>query len=110
MKASMVFLRKRVADEVPNDDEAIFMASPDNIGYDATGRKTARVTVKNEDEKRKVEIHSSDFFDTEITFEMALAAGAGRDEWQECSRRILENTGVLGRYRAFEKDPNPFFV
>jgi type I restriction enzyme M protein len=40
VKASIVFLRKRAADEKPSDDEAIFMAAPARIGYDATGRKT----------------------------------------------------------------------
>ena len=39
VKASLVFLRKRAEDETPSDDEAIFMAAPENIGYDATGRK-----------------------------------------------------------------------
>lgn len=40
VKASIVFLRKRAQKEIPNPDEAIFMASPQHIGYDATGRKT----------------------------------------------------------------------
>lgn len=39
VKASVVFLRKRAEDETPDDDEAIFMAAPEKIGYDATGRK-----------------------------------------------------------------------
>ncbi len=39
VKASVVFLRKRATDETPSDDEAIFMAAPEKIGYDATGRK-----------------------------------------------------------------------
>lgn len=39
VKASVLFLRKRAEDEVPDDNEAIFMAAPENIGYDATGRK-----------------------------------------------------------------------
>jgi type I restriction enzyme M protein len=39
VKASLVFLRRRGADEKPSDDEAIFMAAPAMIGYDATGRK-----------------------------------------------------------------------
>lgn len=39
VKASLVFLRKRGIDEIPNDNEPIFMATPENIGYDATGRK-----------------------------------------------------------------------
>lgn len=40
VKASVIFVRKRSENELPNDDEAIFMAAPDEIGYDATGRKT----------------------------------------------------------------------
>ena len=40
VKASVIFVRKRAKNEVPNDDEAIFMAAPELIGYDATGRKT----------------------------------------------------------------------
>lgn len=40
VKASLIFVRKRKANENPNDDEAIFMAAPELIGYDATGRTT----------------------------------------------------------------------
>lgn len=40
VKASIVFFRKRATDEQPSDDEAIFMAAPELIGYDATGRET----------------------------------------------------------------------
>lgn len=110
VKASVVFLRKRAEDEVPDDDEAIFMAAPANIGYDATGRKTARITVKNENGKTKVEIHATDLFETEVTFENAAAAGTGIKVWRERSRRVLGNSGVLGQFRAFEKKPEPFFV
>jgi len=39
VKASLVFLRRRAEKEKPRDDEAIFMAAPEKIGYDATGRK-----------------------------------------------------------------------
>lgn len=39
VKSSLVFLRKRAEDEKPDDNEAIFMAVPELIGYDATGRK-----------------------------------------------------------------------
>ena len=39
VKASVVFLRKRAEGEKPDDDEAIFMAVPEFIGYDATGRQ-----------------------------------------------------------------------
>jgi len=110
VKASVVFVRKRGVDEQPDDDEAIFMAAPANIGYDATGRKTFKVTVAKENGKRKVEVHSCDLFDTEVTFEKAPAPGTGVEEWQEKTRRVLTGTGVLGQYRAFEKKPEPFFV
>lgn len=40
VKASLIFVRKRDVSEKPDDNETIFMAAPDLIGYDATGRKT----------------------------------------------------------------------
>ena len=40
VKASVIFVRKRKPNENPDGNEAIFMASPELIGYDATGRKT----------------------------------------------------------------------
>ena len=40
VKASIVFLRRRADGEKLNDDEPIFMAAPELIGYDATGRET----------------------------------------------------------------------
>ena len=40
VKASVIFVRKRKANEKPDDEEAIFMAAPELIGYDATGKKT----------------------------------------------------------------------
>ena len=42
VKASIVFVRKRAIGEVPDIDEAVFMAAPDEIGYDATGRENER--------------------------------------------------------------------
>lgn len=110
VKASVVFLRKRAEDETPDDDEGIFMAAPANIGYDATGRKTFKVTVTKENGKQKTEIHSCSLFDTEVRFEKAPAPGTGVEEWQEKTRRVLPATGVLGQYRAFERKPEPFFV
>ena len=41
VKSSIIFVRKRAPGETPSDDEAIFMAAPETIGYDATGRETA---------------------------------------------------------------------
>ena len=40
VKASVIFVRKRNENEKPDENEAIFMAAPELIGYDATGRKT----------------------------------------------------------------------
>lgn len=40
VKASVIFVRKRKDNEKPDENEAIFMAAPEMIGYDATGRKT----------------------------------------------------------------------
>lgn len=40
VKASVIFVRKRKANEKPDENEAIFMAAPELIGYDATGRDT----------------------------------------------------------------------
>lgn len=41
VNASIVFVRKRCNGEKISPNEAIFMAAPELIGYDATGRKTA---------------------------------------------------------------------
>ena len=41
VKASVVFLRKRADGETPDDSEAVFMACPELIGYDATGAQCA---------------------------------------------------------------------
>lgn len=40
VKASIIFVRKRDINEKPDSSEPIFMAAPELIGYDATGRKT----------------------------------------------------------------------
>ncbi len=39
VKASLLFLRKRADGETPDESEAIFMAAPEKIGHDATGRE-----------------------------------------------------------------------
>ena len=40
VKASIIFVRKRSKNEKPKENETIFMAAPEMIGYDATGRET----------------------------------------------------------------------
>lgn len=109
VKASLVFVRKRATDETVHDDEAIFMAAPSSLGYDSTGRRSSRVSVKSANGRRKVEIHSTDLFDTEVTFEK-VAPGDGDDAWHETARRVAPDSGVLGQYRAFQKEPASFLA
>ena len=40
VKTSIIFLRRRDKGEKPSDDEVIFMALPELVGYDATGSRT----------------------------------------------------------------------
>jgi type I restriction enzyme M protein len=40
VKASIIFVRRRAMSEEPDPTEVIFMAAPEQIGYDATGRST----------------------------------------------------------------------
>ena len=62
VKASLVFLRKRAEDETPSDDEAIFMAAPEKIGYDATGRKCENQLSEVVEQYRKFEKNPKSFF------------------------------------------------
>ncbi len=62
VKASVVFLRKRAKDETPDDNEAIFMAAPENIGYDATGRKCANQLPEVIKQYRKFNKNPKPFF------------------------------------------------
>ena len=62
VKASIVFLRKRREDEKPDDNEAIFMASPELIGYDATGRKTENQLDKVVEQYRQFQRNPEPFF------------------------------------------------
>jgi type I restriction enzyme M protein len=62
VKASLVFLRRRAMDEKPKDDEAIFMAAPDKIGYDATGRKCENQLPEVVKQYREFERNPNPFF------------------------------------------------
>ena len=71
VKASIVFLRRLADGETVPDDTAIFMALADNIGYDATGRKTFAVEPEEEiPGVSKVERHCCDLFDYRVTYEL----------------------------------------
>lgn len=62
VKASVVFLRKRAENETPDDKEAIFMATPEKIGYDATGRKCENQLPDVVAQFRKFERNPKSFF------------------------------------------------
>jgi type I restriction enzyme M protein len=110
VKASLVFLRRLKDGETVPDDAPIFMALAENIGYDATGRKTFAVTVEKEvPEKEKVERHSCDLFDYRVHYEWSTA-NPKKPAWSERHREIIPDTGLVAQWRAFEKDPTPFFV
>ncbi len=110
VKASLVFLRRLKDGEKVPDDAPIFMALADNIGYDATGRKTFAVTVEKEEPgKEKIELLRSDLFDYRVTYEWSTS-NPKKPDWNERHREIIPNTGLVAQWRAFEKDPTSFFV
>lgn len=108
VKASVIFVRKRGEDERPSDDEAIFMAMAENIGYDATGRKTMKVVDSKAIGKAKEEIQRCDLYDVRVIYENVGSAEIS--QWVERHAITLPNTGILGKYAEFLKDPTPFFV
>lgn len=110
VKASIVFLRRLNEREQVRSDAPIFMALAENIGYDATGRKTFEVTVEKEEVgKQKIEIQRSDLFDYRVYYEWS-AANPKKPEWSERHREIIPNTGLVAQWQAFQRDPTPFFV
>ena len=110
VKASIVFLRRLDNGETVSDDEPIFMALAENIGYDATGRKTFAVTVEREETGvEKVELHSCDLFDYRVYYEWSRA-DSGESGWSERRREIIPGTGLVAQWQAFQRDPTPFLV
>ncbi|HRQ21974.1 MAG TPA: N-6 DNA methylase [Anaerolineales bacterium] len=108
VKASLVFLQKRKAGETPNDDEAIFMAIAENIGYDASGRKTFKPFKKTEIGKDvKTEWLRCDLFDMQFDY---VRDPLNPDNWVEIRRQILPDTGLITEYRKFQEEPEPFFA
>ena len=111
VKASIVFVRRLAAGETVPDDTPIFMALADNIGYDATGRKTFAITPEQEKPGvRKVERQSCDLFDYRVTYEWSQAGNEGRGDWSEQRREVIPHTGLVGQWEAFRRDPTPFLV
>jgi type I restriction enzyme M protein len=110
VKASIIFLRKRAEDERPDDDEAIFMAQAENIGYDATGRTTFKTTVESEDAGiRRVERQSCDLFDYRVYYEWSTA-NPKSPVWSEYRREVIPDTGIVAQFHRFQLDASSFFV
>ncbi len=83
------------------------MALTENIGYDATGDKTFKVTVESEEHgNEKVEIQRCDLLDYRVWYDW------NHDElgWSERRREVISGTGIVGEYQKFKKDPTPFLV
>lgn len=114
VKASLVFLRRLKDGESVSDSEPIFMALAENIGYDATGRKTFVETVEQPGEEKtngqmRVERLSCDLFDFRAYYEWSTS-NPKKPGWSERHREIITDTGLVAQYRAFQKDPTSFFA
>ena len=107
VKASLVFLEKREAGETPNDDEAIFMAIAENIGYDATGRKTFKTISSKVTRDSKIEVVRCDLFDMRFDYKLD---SSNPNAWIEMHRQVLPETGLVAEYRKFTENPEPFFA
>ena len=111
VKSSVVFLEKRAPNVSATDDEAIFMAMAENIGYDATGRTTYQVEVLDETpEQARTERQRCDLFDWQVKFDWVPGEGKKPGHWSERHRHVLPGSGLLGQYAVFKRDPEPFFV
>ena len=111
VKSSVVFLEKRQPNIPASDDEAIFMAMAENIGYDATGRTTYQVEVLSETpEKVRTERQRCDLFDWQVDFDWVPGEGKKPGHWSERRREVVFGSGLLGQYAVFKRDPEPFFV
>lgn len=111
VKSSVVFLEKRPPDTRVSDDEAIFMAIAENIGYGTTGRATYQVEIVEETpEQKRTERQSCDLFDWEVTFDWIPGEGRKTGHWSERHRHVIPGSGLLGQYAVFKRDPEPFFV
>ncbi len=107
VKASIVFLRRLDEGEVISGDESIFMAIAENIGYDGSGNSTFHRTVKEEvPRSEKVEIHSCDLYNQKVYYEW----NSDDSDWSERRREVIANTGLLAQWKAFKRDPTPFFA
>ena len=110
VKASIVFLRRLRDGETVSDDDAIFMALTENIGYDATGRKTfSPITVEKETADEKIEVQSCDLFDYRVYHQWS-SPNPKESGWSERRREVIPGTGIVGQWQEFQQDSRPFFA
>ena len=110
VKASIIFLRRLNNGESVPDEEPIFMALAENIGYDATGSETFIVSVEQEKAgEEKIERHSCDLFDYRVFYEW-VPVNPNESDWSERRREIIPGTGLVDQWQKFQRDPTPFFV
>jgi type I restriction enzyme M protein len=111
VKSSVVFLEKHKIGTAASDEDAIFMAIAENIGYDATGRVTYQVELLEEEpEVRRVECQRCDLFDWRVEFDWVPGEGKKAGRWSERHRKVIEGSGLLAQYDSFKKNSQPFFV
>lgn len=111
VKSSILFLEKRLVDEVASEEETVFMAVANNVGYDAAGRSTYETEVIEESaDDTRVELQRCDLFDWVVTFDWVPGEGRKPGRWSERHRKVSPGSGLLGSYRAFVDDPAAFLV
>lgn len=111
VKSSVVFLEKRAPNVPASDDEIIFMAMAENIGYDATGRTTYQVEVLDETPGvTRTDRERCDLFDWQVNKDWVPSEGKKPGHWSERNRHVIPGSGLLGQYAVFKRDPEPFFV
>ena len=83
------------------------MAIAENIGYDATGRKTFKTISSKVTGDSKIEVLRCDLFDMRFDFKRDPN---NPDEWNETHRQVIPNTGLVAEYFKFKENPEPFFA
>ena len=80
------------------------MAVAENIGYDATGRKSMKVVDTQINDDTKIEIQRCDLFDRRVPYHRE------GDDWVSEPDEVIPDSGILAQYRRFKQNPQPFFV
>ncbi len=111
VKASLVFMRRLAERETVPNDQPIFMAIAENIGYDATGRPTYVISQEEPivPGVSKIERHACDLFHYRVSYEWSTA-DPKRPGWSEKHREVIPDTGLVAQWRAFRRDATRFFV